>query len=341
MDMRLASSPGCWRRSAGTTLIDMVDDRTLIEIPRTDYQMVPPDSKPTIGLGRSLARLALGGVVAGQNRLIRRLRQAQTPPADEGEEIEFEDASIGALVGYASLGAILGAADAAQRGVSSAAQLTASSAALGWRIVKPVAMSRPLEPVRRRAAVMAKQGEKTLDQWARTGYVEQEQGQSLAESITANVIDTVVTYLADNEAVAALIQAQAGQYLGYLNEHPEIVEGLVQKQVGEYLAYLHENPDIIANLIREQGDRYIDYLNKHPEAVQSLVQGQSLSMATGMVEEVREHGATADSSLEFLVRGLLHRPQREELPEPPPELVERAVKGRVAFQLPKRRRREW
>ena len=41
----------------------MVDDHTLIEIPRTDYQVVPPDSKSTIGLGRSLARLALGGVV--------------------------------------------------------------------------------------------------------------------------------------------------------------------------------------------------------------------------------------------------------------------------------------
>lgn len=319
----------------------MVDDRTLIEIPRTDYQMVPPDTKPVIGLGRSLARLALGGVVAGQNELVRRLRQVQTVPAEEGEETEIEDASIGALVGYASVGALLGAAEVAQRGVSSAAQLTATSAALGWRVVKPVAMSRPLEPVRRRAAVLAKQGEKTLDQWARSGYVEQEQGRTLAESITANVIDTVVAYLADNEAVAALIKAQAGLYVDYLNEHPEIVEGLVQKQVAEYLAYLHENPDIIANLIREQGDRYIDYLNENPESVQNLVQGQSLSMATGMMEEVRERGATADSSLEFLIRSLLRRPMREELSEPPPELVERAVKGRVAFQLPKRRRQEW
>ncbi len=319
----------------------MVDDRTLIEIPRTDYQVVPPDTTPTIGLGRSLARLALGGVVAGQNELIRRLRQVQSLPAEEGEETEIEDASIGALMGYASLGAIMGAAEVAQRGVSTVVQLTATSAALGWRVVKPVAMSRPLEPVRRRAAVMAKQGEKTLDEWARTGYVEQEQGRSLAESITANVIDTVVTYLADNEAVAALIQAQAGQYLGYLNEHPEMIEELVQKQVGEYLAYLHEHPDIIANLIREQGDRYINYLNENPESVQNLVQGQSLSMATGMMEEVRERGATTDSSLELLVRSLLRRPLREELPEPSPDLVERAVMGRVAFQLPKRRRREW
>ena len=320
-------------------LITMVDDRTLIEISRTDYQVVPPDTKPAIGLGRSLARLALGGVVAGQNELVRRLRQVQSLPAQEGEETEIDDASIGALVGYASLGAILGAADVAQRGVSTAAHLTATSAGLGWRIVKPVAMSGPLAPVRRRAAVMAKEGEKTLDQWARTGYVEQEQGRSLAESITANVIDTVVTYLADNEAVAALIQAQAGQYLGYLNEHPEIVEELVQKQVGEYLAYLHEHPDIIANLIREQGDRYIDYLNENPESVQGLIRGQSLSMATEMVEELRERSATADSSLELLVRGLLRRPLREELPEPSPGVMERAVTGRVAFQLPKMRKR--
>ena len=319
----------------------MVDDRTLIEIPRTDYQVVPPDAKPTIGLGRSLARLALGGVLAGQNELIRRLQQVQEQPAKEGEEKEIEDASAAALVGYASLGAMMGAAGVAQRGVSKAAQLTMASAALGWRLVKPVAMSRPLEPVRRRAAVMANQGERVLDQWALAGYVEQEQGQGLAGSITASVIDMVVTYLADNEAVAALIQAQAGQYLGYLNEHPEIVEGLVQKQVGEYLAYLHEHPDEIANLIKEQADRYIDYLNEHPESVQNLLQGQSLSMATGMMEEVRERGATTDSSLELLVRSLLGRPQREELPEPSPDLIERAVKGRVAFQLPKRRRREW
>ena len=322
-------------------LIAMVDDRTLIEIPRTDYQMVPPDTKPSIGLGCSLARPALGGVVAGQNELIRRLRQVQSLPAEEGEETEIEDASIGALVGYASLGAIMGATEVAERGVSTAAQLTASLAALGWRVVKPIAMSRPLAPVRRRAAVMAKQGEKTLDHWACTGYVEQEQGRSLAESITANVIDTVVTYLADNEAVAALIQAQAGQYLGYLNEHPEVVEGLVQKQVGEYLAYLHEHPDIIADLIKEQGDRYIDYLNEHPEVGAEPDAGPEPKHGDGNDGRSARAGATADSSLEFLVRNLLHRPLREELAEPSPDLVERAVKGRVAFQLPRRRRKEW
>ncbi len=318
----------------------MADEHKLIEIPHTDYEMVPPETKSAVGLGRALARLAIGGLMAGQDELVRRLHQAEPIPPEDLEEQGPGDANLAALVGYTSLGAAIAAAGLAQRGVATAVQVTATTATFGWRMVKPVAMSRPLQPLRRQAALMAKQGESTLDQWMHTGYVEQEQGRKLAEYLTTNIIDTVVAYLKENQAVAELIQSQAGQYLTYLNEHPEQVEALVQKQVGEYLAYLHEHPEQIANLIREQGDTYIDYLNENPDSVQELVQGQSLNMATEMVEELRERSATADASLELLVRGLLRRPPREELSTPAPEVVERAVMGRVAFQLPKVRRRK-
>ena len=71
------------------------------------------------------------------------------------------------------------------------------------------------------------------------------------------------------------------------------------------------------------------YLNAHPEQVQNLVQGQTIGMTTEIMNEVRERAVTADSVVEMLVRRVLGRKQREQLPEPPPEVQRRAEVARL------------
>jgi hypothetical protein len=81
----------------------------------------------------------------------------------------------------------------------------------------------------------------------------------------------------------------------------------------------------IQQLIRQQGDAYIDYLNEHPDAVQNLIQGQSVSLASDVLDGVRERTVTADSLAESIVRGLLGRKPRGDLSEPPEQVQRRAV----------------
>jgi hypothetical protein len=126
-----------------------------------------------------------------------------------------------------------------------------------------------------------------------------------------------------------LVRQLAGQYLRYLEHHPEEVDPLVERVAGNYLGYLDEQPTQVDALIRDRGNAYIDYLLEHPDQVQQLIQGQSLSMAQEMTDEVRERTVTADSVLEAMVRRVLRRMPREKLPEPPPEVRRRAEQPRL------------
>ena len=66
-------------------------------------------------------------------------------------------------------------------------------------------------------------------------------------------------------------------------------------------------------------DEFINRLADNPE-VQELVAQQSLSLAAGVRDEVRERTVTSDNVLEDIARRILRREPRPELPEPPPEV---------------------
>jgi hypothetical protein len=82
-------------------------------------------------------------------------------------------------------------------------------------------------------------------------------------------------------------------------------------------------------LIRAQGDTYISYLNANPGSVQNLVQGQSLTLASQMRDEVRERTVTGDSVVDTIVRNILRLKPREELPPPDPDIRRRAETGKL------------
>jgi hypothetical protein len=79
--------------------------------------------------------------------------------------------------------------------------------------------------------------------------------------------------------------------------------------------------------MHERIENAIDYLTANEE-VQELVQSQSAGLVDSVVVEARERTVSADNFLEALVRSVLHRTPRWELPSPPPEVRHQATPPR-------------
>jgi len=72
-------------------------------------------------------------------------------------------------------------------------------------------------------------------------------------------------------------------------------------------------------------DDVIDYLADKPE-VQNLIAGQTTGLAGEVLSEVRERTVSGDSFLEGIVRAVLRKAPRAELPPPSTEIRQSAVK---------------
>ncbi len=72
-------------------------------------------------------------------------------------------------------------------------------------------------------------------------------------------------------------------------------------------------------------DDVIDYLADKPE-VQDLIAGQTTGLAGEVLDEVRERTVSGDSFLEGIVRAVLRKTPRAELPPPSIEIRQSAVK---------------
>jgi hypothetical protein len=149
------------------------------------------------------------------------------------------------------------------------------------------------------------------------------------DKLILDKIDKVLPLLGSNPAVQKLVRQQVDAVLPTLAEDPRIQE-LIRKQATTYLAQLGKavDPNLQA-VIRTHGDDYVEYLNAHPESVQNLVAGQTIGLTTEIMNEVRERAVTADSVVEMIVRRVLGRKQRDQLPPPPPEVQRRAEAARL------------
>ncbi len=143
-----------------------------------------------------------------------------------------------------------------------------------------------------------------LDAFIEKGRQEEPRSRAMAQDLIPSILDeTLVALSQEVEGVQVLVRDQVSHYLAYVQEHPEELEALVQ--------FI--------------GDRYLNYLQEeNPEALQALIQGQSLSLAGEITNELRARTVTADSAVELIVRSLLRRPPRRELPLPPPEVLAQA-----------------
>ncbi len=270
-------------------------------------------------------------------------------------------ASIFARVTHLALGSVLTVTDLVEEGVSTALAVNRRVVTTVERAAEPLLA--PLDGlgvtklVRQQVTAITTTVDAVvggLEDKGRTGLLS---GEGVAPDVIGGVIDSVLGYLRQNPEVNQLIDAQIARILPVLGAHPAVqqlvrdqvtailpelvnapaVQELIRAQAGAYIAYLQTNPDLVQPLIRQQGDIYIDYLNDHPAPVQTLVQGQSLSLAGELRDEVRERTVTGDSLVDSIVRGLLRLKPREELPPPPDPVQRRAESGRLTSDFVKGR----
>ncbi len=278
---------------------------------------------------------------------------AQARPAPQG--------SLLARVAHLTIGTALAATELVDQGVSTALEVNRRVLAAAERVASPVLA--PLDSlgvtslVRQRVEAVTTTVEAAvggLEQKGRTGLLA---GDSISADVIGGIIDNVIAYLKQNPEVNQLIDAQVERLMPVLAESaavqslvrtqveavlPHLIEdgaiqSLIRAQAAQYLSDLLDHPEQLVLLVRQQGDIYIDYLNEHPTEVQTLVQGQSLSLAGQIRDEVRERTVTGDSVVDAIVRSILRLKPREELPPPPPEVQRRAESGKLASDFVKGR----
>jgi len=211
---------------------------------------------------------------------------------------------------------------------------------MGRRTTRPAAESRLLKPARRRMQRLVEKGAAEVAAWQETGRQEEIRSRRLARSMFNVTVGDVVDYLAVNKEIDDLLDAKIDAILTELADDARI-GSLIETQVDMLLPRLAEDPELLAfvqtvasrlldelgederlqALIKRQGDQYLHYLQvENSEQVQVLIQGQSIGLAGEMLNEVRGRTVTADNVLEAVVRSILRRPPRSELPPPPPEV---------------------
>lgn len=219
--------------------------------------------------------------------------------------------------------------------------------------------------VQRPVQAVAERVDAQVDALQAIGRSEVEASRLRVIGTLGGTIDGIIAYLTDNAQVDALIGAQIDKLLPLLAEHPAVerlievqvdkilpklatsaaIQALILAQVELILPELADDPGIqqlvlaqvdailpelaesaaILDLIRVQGDKYIDYLNEHPDKVQNLISGQSMGIASQVMDEVRERTVTADTVAEMFARRILGKRARTEIDEPPDAVQRRAT----------------
>lgn len=133
------------------------------------------------------------------------------------------------------------------------------------------------------------------------------------EPLVRAVAGRYVGYLGERPGVLQeLVENVAGGYLRHLEQHPELLDSVVSKVGGRFMEEIRRDPAALNSLVQVVGDRYMDHLQQNPDNVQELLTGQSVTMATEIIEEVRSRSSGADSAIEKMVRNLLGMKPRSE-----------------------------
>jgi len=314
-----------------------------------EYQIVPHKQDPDLAAYHSLVRMVVGSILVGSDELLTRTRawedehpikdMLQGPRKPESDLVLLRHLIVGSLFHAPELlsGPLLSIADTTDKALNIASSL-----------VGPVFRFPVFRPAKKRWQAYWDKVESVVAYWVETGRQEEPYSKAMAQDLIPQIIDDVVLSLSENEAIQTLIQIQVGMYLNhvitnptemddlvqtvadryiaYLNtDNKEPVQELVQIQVSEYLTYVKQNPQELTELVEVIGDRYLDYLQEeNPEAIQQIIHGQSVGLVGEIADEIRARTVTSDTVVEMFMRSLLRRPARQELPLPPPEVMEQA-----------------
>lgn len=210
----------------------------------------------------------------------------------------------------------------------------------------------PRPGLRRRRGRPGEPTDEETRRWVRRGEAEEEPSRRFARAALEDIVDRAIVYLADrpavgralgtivrspamDDAVSQILQGSAiEQAISRVATSPALDEAVAavarSPALDEAVTRVVRSPaleEAVERIVRtpamEEAITYlvstkamneaIDTLAKSPALV-DLVTTQSTSVVAEILEEVREHGVSADRLVEGLVRRLLRRPPRSALP---------------------------
>jgi hypothetical protein len=204
-------------------------------LPKTESTTMPapPESSQDDGL-RSLTRLVVGAVGIGIEELSLRLRRweeeldrakakektkSSQPPAQSAtDQPEGTEPESDQLLRFAMTGMLFDAQVIVKRGVGKAVKVGRGVRRRTSPIIRPIASSRLLSPVRTRYRKMVSIGQQRLDRWIEIGRQEETHSRMLAQTALAGTVDETVDYLAEMPGVQELIATQGTSIIGEIGE---------------------------------------------------------------------------------------------------------------------------
>ena len=315
-----------------------------------EYRIVPYEKDPDLAAYHSLVRMVVGSILFGSEELLARTRVWELDhPITDMKRGPREAESDLVLLRHLIVGAMFHGPQMLSRPILSIAETTDKALNIASSLVGPFMRIPIFRPARKRWKSYQDRVQAVVSYWVETGRREEPYSKAMAEALIPGIIDDVILSLSANQAIQTLIQVQVGMYLRHVIENPtemddlvqtvadryiaylntdnkDSVQELVQIQVSEYLSFAKDDPEELLELVQVIGDRYLEYLQEeNPEAIAQIVQGQSIGLVGEVADELRARSVTSDSVVEMFMRSLLRRPARQELPLPPPEVLDQAT----------------
>lgn len=295
-------------------------------------ETAPEDNSST---STALARLLAGGALQGSDMLLARLKEWEQKNPEDPALLEAKPDETDLDRGrYALIGMLLDTTERLESGIARTGRVGKTLSNLTAVPFRRVGNSLPLRPFRSGFDRLVQRGEQQMDGWVQRGRSADLRSRRMTQEVVTNSIEEVVNYFAVNEQVQVLVRGQINLLVEGIPYTPEL-DQLVKVLAGNYIQYLQDNPAVLDSMVQSVADQYIDHLHEEPEKVQDIIQGQSVGLVQTILEEIRQRFISVDEVLELVVRRILKRAPRSQLPPPPERVLARAETGRLPEDFPR------
>lgn len=270
-----------------------------------EYDILPQTDLPASATYESIVRLLVGALLVGSDELLKRARawELTHPPSAEKEKTTPSETDL-VLLRHLIVGSLFLGPSLISRPLLSFAETTDRAFNLAGSLLGPFMRIPILRPAHGLWESYQDRIGAIIKMLIAKGKQEGPYSKAMAQELLPDLI---------SDAAIATSQRVDG------------IQEVVRDQVSKYLTYAMENPDELEALVQLIGDHYLQYLKEeNPEALQEIVQGQSLSLASEITDELRARTVTADTVVEMFMRSILRRPARQDLPLPPEEIMQQA-----------------
>lgn len=186
-----------------------------------------PSAEAAFDAYRSLVRLLVGGAVEGSAELTRRLDEWETRVRRAGDlpALTREEETPTDLARYALVGMAFDGAEYLRERMPVWTALVDKTAQMSGRVASPFVRNRVTGFVGRWWDSAVENGEKNVQRWIEIGRAEEPRSRAVARIAVEDVINDIVSFLAENPEVAELVQQQSLGLAG------EVVEEVRAKTV--------------------------------------------------------------------------------------------------------------